>query len=409
MDEIHIKNGLTCYIHKQDNSIIHNGIMAALIVRAGSNNEGVNEQGISHFLEHMTVYPMSWFSFIQEVRLEPMLYAYTNFSETVYVFMNRIKEDENRFFTGCFNTIKHILNGDFLFQVSMPYVREEVLREYEVTDFNKSLAIRRLFLSESYNIKLPIGDISCIKGFNHHDLISYHKKFYLPENAAVVIVGDINVQQAEDSLNNVFSECYDQGSVIKNLIPMLITEQKRFYAEEENEIYNTDNSSLCFLSKMKREWNCLSKHMEDTLCMHLAFDTFKLVLCSYLEEKDMTAFDINGSVEVFSHDWYIVRLDIAFESDIRLCKEQILNDIKNLKPDIDIFNRVKTDFMEVVNTDPEQDVFQLLGEYIQHYLYQEPILDLEDEIKQINQAMPKINYNRVSERVHEIIENLVLV
>ncbi len=151
MDIINVIHDLTCYLHKNDNEINSNRAMAALIIRAGSNTEKSDEQGISHFLEHMNIHLMPWFLSVKEETLEPIRYAYTNFNETVYVFIDQFKKnnDEKLFITGCINTMKHILNGDFISETLMPYVRDGVLKEYRATDFNKAVAIKRLYRSRT--------------------------------------------------------------------------------------------------------------------------------------------------------------------------------------------------------------------------------------------------------------------
>ncbi len=409
MDRINLNNGLTCYIHKHDNEINFNGAMAALIIRAGSNNEKEDEQGIYHFLEHMNVHLMPWLPSIKEETLEPIRYAYTNFNETVYVFMNLFKKYENHFITGCINTMKHILNRDFLSETLLPYVREDVLKEYEATDFNKAVAISRLFQSESYNITLPIGNITCIKRFNYNDLITHHNKLYLPENAAVVIIGGVNAQQTADIIKNAFSARCESGYLIKRLIKTVVMEQNFANTEIESYSYNEDNSRIYFLSKTKREWICLNKHIEDALCIHLAIDEIKLAAYNFLNEKGITASEINGSVEIFSYDWYIIRLDIAFRTDTGFKDRHLEQCIKRLKPELSIFNQVKIDFMRQIETSPHYDTYQLLGEYIEHYLYNEPIFDLNDEINHIYQAINKIDYDMVSERYREIISNLIVI
>ena len=411
MDIINVNNGLTCYLHKHihDNEINCNEAMAVLIIRAGSNNEKADEQGISHFLEHMNVHLMPWLPSVREETLEPISYAYTNFNETVYIFIDRFKENENHFITGSINTIKHILNRDFLSETIMPYVREEVLKEYKVTDFSKAVAIRRLFLSDSYNVTLPVGNIDCIKSFTYYDLMKHHNKLYLPENAAVVIFSGVNSQQTAGIIKNAFSTRCESGHVIKNLIQTVITEQSRSHAGTESCAYNEANPGIYFLSKTKREWICLSKYIEDALCIHLAIDAIKLAVHNYLNHRDITAFDIYGSVEVFSHDWYMVRLDIAFKTDTGIKECYMEQQIKSLKSEISVFNQVKMDFIRLVETRPKHDTFQLLGEYIQHYLYKEPILDLDDEINHIYQVIHKINYDLVSGRFHEIISNLTVI
>lgn len=398
MDIINVNNGLTCYVHKRSKEFICNGAMAALIIRAGSNNEKADEQGISHFLEHMNVHLMPWLISVKEETLEPIHYAYTNFNETVYVFLNRFEEDENHFITGCINTMKHILNGNFLSEAIMPYVKEDVLKEYEATDFNKADAIKRLFLFDSYNATLPIGDIECIKRFTYFDLMTHHNKLYLPENAAVVVLGCTNLQQTIDIIKDTFSLRRESNHVIKSLIRMATTEQSYSVAKTEYSKDNEVNCGIYFLSKTKREWICLNKHIEDALYIHLAIDAIKLKTYNLLIRKDITAFDVDGSVEVFTHDWYIVRLDITLKTDTRFNELDLGQCIKRLKPDISIFNQVKMDFMELLGTYPKYDTMQLLGEYIQHYLYKEPIIDIDDEINYLHQAIHKINYYLFSER-----------
>ncbi len=141
----------------------------------------------------------------------------------------------------------------------------------------------------------------------------------------------------------------------------------------------------------------------------MAFDAIKISTITYLHDRGVYEFNIDGSIEIFSHDWYMVRLGIVLKTDLGFNGMYLEEGIRGLKPEINILNQVKMDFIQLVGTSTKYDYFQLLNDYIQHYLYKEPILALDDEIKHIYQVIHKINYNMVSERFHEIISNLTII
>jgi zinc protease len=63
------------------------------------------------------------------------------------------------------------------------------------------------------------GTESSIKAITRQDLVNYYKANYYPNNAAVVLVGDITLNEAKTKLETIFTK-WKQGSVMQQEVPV---------------------------------------------------------------------------------------------------------------------------------------------------------------------------------------------
>jgi hypothetical protein len=379
----------------------------ALVLKAGLLCESPNEEGISHFLEHMVAQAIPFLRNIKKNIVEP-IYAYTNYIETVYMFSKESEnnEDDLDFFIGCINTIRHILYDDLLDKRLFCSAKKEVLSEYENINFAKTKAIKQLFFSESHINGLPIGDIICINKISFEEIVRYRNNHYLPENAAIFVISSMETDYIENVFNKALYSCGSGKS--QNLLSKIVISESTF-AKSNSKINKSEYSTNYLVSKSKRRTDLLDDYIKESLCLNLALDSIKLFILSFYCEIDSIPY-INSGVEVFNFDWYIIRFNIIHYNDAKPIRG-IEKNKKHFKLTYITFCQAKANLIKLLETEQHEEYnhYQIVNECIQHYLYKEPIMDLEDEKKHIYRNIDKIDFCGVEKKFNEVIENMVSI
>jgi len=210
-----LSNGLTYYIRHNEQPKQRAEFFIAQNV--GAILEEDSQNGLAHFLEHMCFngtknYPGKNFLNGFEkmgVKFGDNINAYTSLDETVY---NLSEVPTNR--EGIIDSSLLILH-DWSSFVSLEdnEIDQErgVIREEWRQGRNASRRIMQarnkvMFAGSQYAIRDVIGDTAVINNFKYETLRSYYKKWYRPDLQAILVVGDVNVDQIEAKIKKLFSD-----------------------------------------------------------------------------------------------------------------------------------------------------------------------------------------------------------
>lgn len=210
-----LANGLTYYIRHNDQPKERADFYIAQNV--GSILEEENQRGLAHFLEHMAFngsknFPekgMDRFTESIGMRMGENLNAYTSFDETVYMLRN-VPVTQEEVIDSCL-LILHDWSGfldltDSMIEKERPIIREEWRTGQDAQARLWEQQLPRLFPDSRYGHRLPIGTIDVIDNFRPEELRAYYHKWYRPDLQAVIIVGDIDVDQVENKLKKMFAD-----------------------------------------------------------------------------------------------------------------------------------------------------------------------------------------------------------
>lgn len=203
-----LDNGLVVIL-KED----HTNPIATMQVffRAGSIYEGEYlGAGISHFVEHMIMEGTESgmtkeeidekFDVLGAIGNAATWRDYTTYYETV---PSRNLQETMELFSEC------------LFEAEFPEVpyqsqREIILREIEMGKDEPNRILQKAFYRTAFRqhpIKYPtIGLVEEFKKITREDLIKYYQKFYVPNNAVLAIVGDIDIEETIEDVKEIFGE-----------------------------------------------------------------------------------------------------------------------------------------------------------------------------------------------------------
>jgi len=209
--EKRLPNGFTYFYRFSDrpNDAVH----LELVVKAGSAHEEKGKYGIAHFLEHMVFNGTESFSegdiFKYMASIGAPLGADTNATtgpdRTSYRL--RVPNTSDEFRQGI--KILSEFAGKAVFDsVEIDRERlvvfEEMRRNFGRTQRFLDMYLPSVFPKSSYN-HAAIGIEKDIYSISRDDLFSFYKKWYRPDNMALVIVGDISEREVDEMIQEYFS------------------------------------------------------------------------------------------------------------------------------------------------------------------------------------------------------------
>src|SRR5687768_9488947 len=207
-----LPNGLTYYIQK--NSRPEKKVELRLAVNTGSILEEDDQRGLAHFTEHMAFNGSKNFqkndlvSFLQSigVKFGADLNAYTSFDETVYILPIPTDKKENidKGFQILEDWASTVAFDDAEIDKERGVVLEELRLGKGADDRMSKIYFPKLFEGSKYGDRLPIGTEDVLKNFNYETIKKFYKEWYRPDLMAVVVVGDLEVNEAEQYVKRHF-------------------------------------------------------------------------------------------------------------------------------------------------------------------------------------------------------------
>lgn len=421
-----LDNGFTYYIRK--NAKPEKRVEMRLAVNAGSILENDEQQGLAHFCEHMCFNGTKNFPRAELVStLERMgiefgadLNAYTSFDETVY--MLKIPTD----YPDLVEKGLQILE-DWAHQVTfegkeIDKERGVILEEWRLglgaEDRMRKKAFPIIFKDSKYAERIPIGKPEILKTFKHETLRQFYRDWYRPNLQAVVVVGDIDVDQMEKKIKEHFSSIQNPPNAPERKIFDLPPNKEPLISIETDE--EATNNMIMFFYKHPKKY---IETVEDfkTLLMH---DLFTGMLNSRLEEISQKP-DCPFIYAVTHYGQFLVRTKDAYlgyvlskENQIDKSFESVMIENQRVKQygftptefereKIEILKRYEKNAKEFDKIESDK----LAMQYVYNYLTKEPIPGALNEFEFAKKYLPEIKLDEVNELAKKLItdDNLVIM
>ncbi len=207
--------GLTYYIRHNDYP--ENRVNFYIAQRVGSIQEEESQRGLAHFLEHMAFNGSEHFNgegkgIIDYTRSLGVnfggdLNAYTSIAETVYN-INDVPSTRQSAIDSCLLILKDWSTGLLLTDEEIDKERGVIHEEWRLGQSAQMRMLERqletLFPDSKFGKRLPIGLMSVVDNFPYKELRDYYHKWYRPDNQALVIVGDVDVDHIEAQIKEMY-------------------------------------------------------------------------------------------------------------------------------------------------------------------------------------------------------------
>jgi len=312
-----LDNGLTYYIRHNEQPKQRAEFHIAQSV--GAILEEDHQNGLAHFLEHMAFngtqhFPgkgiIEYFE-TQGVRFGYNINAYTSLDETVYN-LSDVPTTRQGLVDSALLVLHDWSCGLSLIGEEIDAERGVILEEWRTRNTSgrriwaQMLAAR--YPGSQYAKRDIIGDTAVINNFEHQALRDYYHKWYGPDNQAIIVIGDIDVDSIEAKIKRLWENVPRRANfgerpvytVNHNDKPLIavVTDPEALTSEialeykfdQIPEIYN--NTALEFTLDMVRDLVC---DMLNNRFMELALDpnaSFTRARCVYGRAvKKMDAFE----------------------------------------------------------------------------------------------------------------------
>ncbi len=211
----HLDNGLTYYI--RPNAKPADKVELRLVINAGSILETDEQQGLAHFMEHMNFNGLKHFpkhelvDYLQNigVKFGADLNANTGFDRTYFILP--IPTDQSGNLQKGFQIIADWAGGALITDEEVNAERKVVFEELRMRDKNASTRMMKQYLPEllngsRYAKRLPIGTKEVIMNADPELIRQFYHDWYRPNNMAVIVVGDITTEKAEQMIKEYFGD-----------------------------------------------------------------------------------------------------------------------------------------------------------------------------------------------------------
>ncbi|MCQ2342821.1 MAG: insulinase family protein [Paludibacteraceae bacterium] len=416
-----LDNGLTYYI--RHNELPKQRCEFHIAQRVGAILEEDNQNGLAHFLEHMCFNGTEHFQgkgiieYFESIGVNfgGNINAYTSLDQTVY----RLSEVPT-YREGIIDSALLVMHD---WSCSVSLLPEEidaergVIREEWRTGNTASRRLyfggqRVMFPGTKYAIRDVIGDTAVINNFAYDALRAYYKKWYGPDNQAIIVVGDIDVDQIEQKIKTLWANVPRRANYGERPYEMIPdNETPHIGILTDKEAQQTSVSIIVKHEPLPKEYKSTIVGMS----MNTYHELIYLMLSERIHELSMRPnapllggvmayTDLVPTMDAFYTQW------VAKDGKAKETFNLLLTEIEKMRRygfTEDELERAKdellNDYQQQFNERDKTENINYVDEYIDNFLDGEPIPGIATELKIMQMLLPTITLEQINSLAAEYI------
>lgn len=415
-----LANGMTYYI--KHNEKPENKVELRLAVNAGSILEDDDQLGLAHFMEHMNFNGTKNFpdnelvDFLQSIGIKfgQHLNAYTSFDETVYMLPVPLDKPGNL-------DSALLVMEDWAFNALLTDEQIEKERGVVLEEMRTGLGpdkrmldgyLPKLMNGSKYADRLPIGTKESIENFDPDALRRFHKDWYRPDLMALIVVGDVNVDEIEEKIKKDFG---------KYKAPENPRERETFdMPNNEEPIVAIESDPDATFSQVRMYIKDKGNYVPDpTLKGYLKDLTFRLTT-GMINNRIRELVDSNDPPFTFGSVYYgstlarnkygLQGFAVTKEGEQLKGLEVIFEELERAKKygfSEGELERVRKEYLsrleKAYNDRDKTESGRIVGQYIRNFLEEEPIPGIEWEYETTKKVISFIPL----EALNQVVKNLI--
>ena len=423
-----LDNGLTYYIRHNEYPKQRAEFHIAQAV--GAILEEDHQNGLAHFLEHMAFNGTEHFAgkgiieYFESIGVNfgGNINAYTSLDETVYR-LSEVPTTREGIIDSALLVMHDWACGLLLLEDEIDNERGVIREEWRTgAQANRRMwkAINPLkYPGSQYAKRDVIGDTAVINNFAYDALRDYYKKWYGPDNQAIIVVGDIDVDQIEAKIKALWADVparENRGerplySVDDNAEPIvaIVRDKEAQYTRIEMEFKKP---------QLPKQFRCTDMSYVQNLAIELVCDMFNNRM-SELSMKPEATFVGAGSYygELVKEKDAFVAVYLAKQGQEVAAYKDLLTQLEKMRrygftnAELD---RVKKETLAAYEKsyNERNTVRNIMyaQECIRHYLSDEPIPGIAWEYEMVQQLLPMISVDMLNQIAQSLVtdENLVI-
>jgi predicted Zn-dependent peptidase len=205
--EYDLKNGLHVILHQDKTAPV---VVTSVMYHVGSKDEIPTRTGFAHFFEHLL------FEGSKNIKRGEFMKivsskggnnnANTTQDRTFYYEVFPSNQLETGLWLESERMLQPVIN-EIGVKTQNEVVKEEKRLRVDNAPYGNFLSemMKRLFTNHGYNW-VPIGSMAHLDAATLDEFIAFNKKYYTPNNAVLVIAGDIEIDKTKQLIEGYFSE-----------------------------------------------------------------------------------------------------------------------------------------------------------------------------------------------------------
>lgn len=406
-----LPNGLTYYI--RHNGLPEKRVEMRLVVNTGSVLEDDDQLGLAHFMEHMNFNGTKRFpknelvSYLQSIGVQfgADLNAYTGFDETVYILP--VPTDKPGLVDKGLQILEDWAHNALLDSTEIEKERGVVIEEWRLSRgadermMKQTLPVQ--YRGSKYAERLPIGTKESLENFTHEALRRFYRDWYRPDLQAIVVVGDIDVNEIEQKIKETFSD-----------IPAPVTPRKRelFNVPDHAEILSVvakDKETAFPSVQVMYKKELMPQHTIGDYCRYINARLFTGMLNSRFRELTLKANPPFVGAGAFYGNSYARSKDVyqlyANSSDTGMASSLgalLLENRRVLEhgftaAEFDLQKKQMQSFYDrIFNEREKEESYKYADEYINNFLINEPIPGIEWEYDFVKQYFNTVKLEEIN-------------
>ena len=379
-----LKNGLKIVVIPMENDT--DVVSTNIYYKVGSRNEIMGKSGIAHMLEHLnfkSTKNMKSGEFDEIVKgFGGVNNASTGFDYTHY-YINSSSSNMARSLSLFADMMENLTLKDEEFQPERDVVMEERLWR---TDNNPIgylyfRLFNNMFLYHSYHWT-PIGFKNDIANWSIDDIRNFHKIYYQPKNAVVVVAGDINKDDVLKNAKKSFENIKNFVDIPKTYIIEPVQDGKKeiiIHKKSEVEIIAISFHIPNYKHKDQVALSVLSEIMSSGKSSRLNKDL--------IDKKQLVNTVYSYNMELLDNGIYLFMAVCNSGVEAEDVKKELLQhieDIKNIKATKEELDKVKLNnkYDFITSLESATDVSSLFGDYFAKGSI-ESLLNYEDNLEKV--------------------------
>ncbi|RNA61600.1 insulinase family protein [Chryseobacterium nematophagum] len=417
-----LSNGMKYYIKK--NTLPEKKVDFRLAINAGSILEDENQRGLAHFMEHMNFNGTKNFpdnklvDFLQSigVKFGQHLNAYTSFDETVYMLPVPLDKPGN-----LDAGLKVMEDWAFNATLSDEQINKErgvVLEELRLgLGADKRMMekyLPKMLYNSQYANRLPIGTKDVLQNFKPDVIRQFHKDWYRPDLMAIVVVGDINVDEIEKKIKSNFSK-------YKN--PSKPRERKNFDLPNHKEtLVSIETDPDATSSMVQFIMKDAEAYQPDVTIEQYNQSQIESITTTMLNNRLRELINSNNPPFTFGsvyHGGTYARSKEAFQGFAMTKEGDQLNGLKVLLEEVERAKRfgftqteldraksqILSNLEKSYNNRDKTESDRLVGEYVRNFLEQEPIPGIAWEYEDTKKFLPSVTLDQTNAIIKQMVKD----
>jgi zinc protease len=428
-----LDNGLTYLIRHNEKPAQRANFYIAQ--KVGSVLEEENQRGLAHFLEHMAFNGLDHFpkkamlDYMERngVKFGTNVNAWTSFEQTVYM-LNNVPTTNPGLVDSCLLVLHDWSSFISLEDDEIENERGVILEEMrqgqgaEMRIYDKILP--EIYPNSPYGVPMPIiGTEEVVAHFDHQFLRDYYHKWYRPDLQGIIVIGDIDVDQIENRLKEMFADIPAPVNPAERVhFPVADNEEPIVTIATDVEETSYDISIFYKHDITPVEMRSDVNYWIGTIVERLISQMFNNRLRELTQKPNPPFIYGNGYYGTFiisdTKDAWSIAASAKDKDGIDEAITALVTESNRMKEfgfTASEYERAKADMLRQYETQYEERNKQETGRYfypmLSHFLTNEPLMGIETEYALIQQMLPALPLEAINAYAKEMVtdNNIVIV